>query len=343
MLKLITGIMVSCTVVLCGTRVFADMIVEPWGENANFYEQYRSECELEYNVRNYSALTDFDIYQSPVDDKVVRHVQKGDVMISNTFYTDSGGVRWAYDYNGEDAGKAGWYKMENVEIVYDSISFEEEHKDEFTDYKGQLNDFVPQNHVILWTYPGSGEIDEICSKSDWFSEDYVFKIEDLATTTYIDEDGNEWVYISYFPKGWVNLSNIEGESDTGEAAATVSATVTSAEIVSSETASREMTVRETTSQVTTLPETTLAETTLSDSGTYSEKVTAAETQRDERIYVTTEAIEEASEMVLAISNIPEPPTPDENEKPNFMLPIVLALCAAAAAGGFLVGTKRKKP
>ncbi|MDE7293782.1 MAG: hypothetical protein K2N72_05100 [Oscillospiraceae bacterium] len=288
LLKLITGILVSCAVVLCGTRVFADVIMEPYGEGSDFYAKHYGECEIEYNVRGYSALTDFDIYPSPVDDKVVRHVQKGDVLRSNTFYTDSEGVRWAYDYNWDATGKTGWYKTENVELVYDYISFEEEHKNELTDYKGQLNDYVPEKQVVLWTYPGSGEIRSIRTQKNWFPEGYVFTIEDTAEYTYVDESETEWVFLGYGFNSWVDLSDIEGEAYTEEA----------------------------------------AETTVSE---------------DSRIYVTTEAIEEASEIVLAISNIPEPPTPDENEKPNFMLPIVLALCAAAAAGGFLVGTKRKKP
>ncbi|MDE6594074.1 MAG: hypothetical protein K2K57_13560 [Oscillospiraceae bacterium] len=325
LLKFITGILVSCTVMLCGTSVCADIIMEPYGENSDFYAKHYSECEIENNVRGYSALTDFDIYLSPLDDQAVRYVQKGDVLRSNTFYTDSEGVRWAYDYNWDDTGKTGWYKTENVELVYDYISFEEEHKNELTDYKGQLNDYVPEKQVVLWTYPGSGEIRSIRTPKNWFPEGYVFTIENTAEYTYVDESETEWVFLGYGFNSWVDLSDIEGE-----AAAAVSATVTSisetstsAEIVSSETVS--------------------SETALSDSSTYSEKADAAETQRDEMIYVTTEAMEEASEMVLAISNIPEPPTSDENEKPNFLLPIVLALCAAAAAGGFLVGTKRKKP
>ncbi len=287
LLKLITGILVSCTVLLGGTRVFADVIVEPWGESADFYVQHISECELEYFGRNYSALKDFDILTSPLGE-TVRHVQKGDVLYSNVIYTDSEGVRWAYDYNGEDTEKAGWFKMKDVELVYDRISFEEEHKSEFDEYKGQLNDYVPQNYVILWTYPGSGEIKEVCPRETWFIDGYVFTLDETAMYTYFDESGIEWVYLGYGFYGWVDLSDIEGEAYTEEA----------------------------------------AETTMSE---------------DSRVYVTTEDIQEASEMVLAISDIPEPPAPDGKDKPDFLLPIVLALCAAAAAGGFLVGTKRKKP
>lgn len=346
LLKLITGLLISCTVMLFGTRVFADMIVEPWGENADFYEQHHSECELEYNVRGYSALTDFDIYMSPLGDKVVRHVQKGEVLYTNTFYTDPNGVRWGYDYTDnyglED--EEGWYKTQNVELVYDRISFEEEHKAELTDYKGQLNDYVPEKQVVCWTYPGSGEIGVVCPKEHWFPEGYVFTIEKTATYTYVDESGTEWVYLGYGFNSWVDLSNIEGETDTGEAAAAVTEAVTSISgtVTTSATTVQTTTAQTTAAKTSTLPETTLAETPPPNDGTYSEKAAAAETRRSENIIVTTEAIEEASEMVLAISDIPEPPTPDGNEKPNFLLPIVLALCAAAAAGGFLAGTKRKK-
>ncbi|MDE7293781.1 MAG: hypothetical protein K2N72_05095, partial [Oscillospiraceae bacterium] len=205
---------------------------------------------------------------------IVRLVQNGDVLHSNPFYTDSEGVRWAYDYSWEDTGKAGWYKTENVELVYDSISFEEEHRDEFVYNKGQLNDYVPEKQVVFWTYPGSGEIDFVVSKEEWIpKKGYV----DITDKTYADENGDEWLYIARGFRSWVNLSDIEGE-------------------------------------------------------------TAAEMQ-GERIYVTTEAIEEASEPVLVVSNIP---TPDRAEKPNFQLPLILALCAAAAAGGFLLGIMAEK-
>ncbi len=275
LLKLMTGILVSCTVMLCGTSVFADIIAAP-PHNTRFYELYHDECEHENRERGYSALTDFNTYMSPLSDQVVRHINKGDVLHSNTFYTDSEGVRWAYDYNWDwdDVTKAGWYKTENAILIYDSISFEEEHRDEFVYNKGQLNDYTPEKQVVFWTYPGSGEIDFIVSKEEWIpKKGYV----DITDKTYADENGDEWLYIARGFRSWVNLSDIEGEN-------------------------------------------------------------AAEMQ-GERIYVTTEAIEEAYEPALAVSNIP---ISDRDEKSDFLLPIILALCAAAAAGGFLLGIMAEK-
>lgn len=207
-LKILTAALISLTILMWSGSVSADIIMEP-SYNNKFYEVYYDECELEPTVRKYTVTTECDVFMSPLSSQKVRTAHEGSTLHMNAFYTDKDGVRWGYDYAYSYGDKAeemsGWVKMENVQVVYDHISFMEEHGGEVTDYNGQLDSYVPREYVYIWSYPGSEQLIRMCSAANWFPEDYFLTVQDTAVYTYVDAEGHEWVYLGYGYEGWVYL------------------------------------------------------------------------------------------------------------------------------------------
>lgn len=206
-LTALSAALICCTFAASGAKVGAedeDVLTAP---RNGFYEAYESECEL-HDYRSFTAVTEFDVYASPLDLQSVRRVGIGEIISTNVSYTSPDGVIWGYAYS--TTSPEGWFRMENVQIIYDSISFAEEHKNELTPYAGQLDGFTPKEYLYLWTYPGSGEAENICRAGDeWFTNGDVQNLGERAAYTYKDASGSEWVYLEFLPGGWVYVPNPE--------------------------------------------------------------------------------------------------------------------------------------
>ena len=103
-------------------------------------------------------------------------------------------------YN-SDGAITGWIRMDDLALVYDHISFDEEHGKEFVPYNGDYDALRNAKDVIFWTYPGSGEN---VSTEDKISEE--FRIEH----TYTDTAGRQWGYVEYYfgyRSFWVCISD----------------------------------------------------------------------------------------------------------------------------------------
>ena len=110
---------------------YADVLIEP--ENA-FYRSHRDECQhTAYRV--YVTEEERIVYTAPYGMKIL---SKG---VGTNFgiewlYTESDGSVWGY-WN--DWSNAGWIEMSGMKVVYDDISFREEHGSEIvpnTDGRG---------------------------------------------------------------------------------------------------------------------------------------------------------------------------------------------------------------
>lgn len=205
---IISAVLACCTVAAAGTTVWADddELTPP---KDGFYEIYESQCEL-HDYRSFRAAVDFDVFASPIDQRSVRRVGVGEVISTNVSYTAPDGVIWSYAYS--ETGLGGWFRMENVSLVYDSIAFTDEHRNELTPYAGQLDNFTPVEYLYLWTYPGSGEAENVCHAGDeWFTNGDVQNLGERAAYVYRDGSGSEWVYIDFLPSGWVYVPNPEAD------------------------------------------------------------------------------------------------------------------------------------
>ncbi|MDE6594075.1 MAG: hypothetical protein K2K57_13565 [Oscillospiraceae bacterium] len=215
---IISAVLACCTVAAAGTVVWADddVLTPP---QDGFYELYESQCEL-HDYRRFRAAVDFDVFASPIDQTSVRRVSTGEVISTNVSYVAPDGAVWGYAYS--ETGLGGWFRMENVTLVYDSIAFTEEHQNELTPYAGQLDSFSPKEYLYLWTYPGSGEAENICRAGDeWFTNGDVQNLGERAAYVYRDGSGSEWVYLDFLPSGWVYVPNPEADLRSGVPAANV--------------------------------------------------------------------------------------------------------------------------
>jgi hypothetical protein len=97
--------------------------------------------------------------------------------------------------------------------VYDYISFAEEHKDAFYPYTGNYEALKKADKIVLWSWPGSGKINDI---SKW----RILSLIDFRVLyAYKDEQGREWGYIGMDPRSgyssddaWICLNDPANEN-----------------------------------------------------------------------------------------------------------------------------------
>lgn len=211
------GSALAALVLLCCLTVnaAADVIWEPRGDS--FYDAHADECA--YEGRSYYANSPeghCGIYSEP-DGSFLADVKNGaELYVSFTF--DAFGTLWGVveydaasnpsDYlscaAGHESG-TGWVDMSELLARYDAQSFEAEYAAEFTPYDGGFADLCASEgrRVIVWTYPGSGEMN---ADFDTLHQNYSpLKPSD----TWTDGGGRVWGKISYYmgARGWVCLSD----------------------------------------------------------------------------------------------------------------------------------------
>jgi hypothetical protein len=124
---------------------------------------------------------------------------------------------------GEDVTKppkTGWIKMKEVQVIYDVISFCEEHKSEFKDYAGEYDDYTSTEQVVLWSFPGSGVTN---GKIDISDRTLSLVSGSKIVYLYTDADGRQWGYFVHtegsdwqsrwgYAASWICLSDPTNES-----------------------------------------------------------------------------------------------------------------------------------
>lgn len=186
-MKQILAILMALLLVLAiAPAVHADVIYVP---EDPFLEEHFSECSRVDRV--FRALTEVKVYESPVSDRLVRTVSEGDVMPILYEFTDSRGNRWGYaEWFTENT--AGWLPLAYTEVVYDSISFQEDYGHTFQVEPGALGEEYAQSVVWFWDYPGSETGTEFNMKAwsgDWMPE---------YNTVYRDAQGRKWGFVGYY-------------------------------------------------------------------------------------------------------------------------------------------------
>ncbi len=162
----------------------ADVLIEPMD---SFYEEHSSACT--YVGRSFIANGPDGkviLYKSPQLPEVVDTWENGREVYIQFSYEDKDGVLWGIyeDY----AGTTGWMPMDYMDLVYDSISFQEEYADQIRDEIGSLDEKYQDEELMLWKYPGSAEYQSI-QASDYLP-DYRF--------VYEDENGKLWGRVGYY-------------------------------------------------------------------------------------------------------------------------------------------------
>ncbi len=198
-------------ILLLSKQVQADVI---WTPNDDFFNKHYEECEK--MLRSFTANGEkgyVEITKDPISMVAVKNVSNGTEFYVSFTYTDKKDRVWGVvEY--EDS--TGWILMEELTVIYDNISFMEEHEDEIRAYEGEFDDYVPgKERIQFYEYPGSG----MATSAMDIMED-----KPEISYTYKDAEGRLWGYIGYYfaHRGWICIddptnANIPGSEKQPEA------------------------------------------------------------------------------------------------------------------------------
>lgn len=189
---------------LSGLSVKADLIWEPYHDD--FYEENRVNCD--YVNRTFSANGpdgEVILYESPKNPTVVATWKNGFTAYISFTYTDAEGNVWGV-YEDMESGINGWMPMAYMTVVYDFISFQEEHADNIMEESGTIPAMYAGQSIRFWKYPGAEDFYEVPMPEDAEGMPQYNKV-------YEDEAG-QWGYIGYYrgnKNRWVCLANATGD------------------------------------------------------------------------------------------------------------------------------------
>jgi hypothetical protein len=172
----------------------ADIILEPRND---FYGQHSSECI--YLGRSYYANGpggSVSVKEAPGMKKEVAVIENSEKILIQYTYNHSG-QDWGTVFLGgwDNGNQDGWIPMEQLLLVYDFMSFDEEHQDEYYPYSGDYEELFAPGDMVLWAWPGSGVVEWILEEEWRDAElDRNFLKDSRA---YKDSAGREWVYTGY--------------------------------------------------------------------------------------------------------------------------------------------------
>lgn len=179
---------------LC-TSCFADSIYVP---DNNFYNFHYDQCQI--HDRRYVAAAGSCAQQSPTGSAFAFELKENFVYDVAVTYTDSKGVVWGcVEEDNKAMGKSGWLPLSSMSLVYDNISFIDEHGEEFDSGEGFSPDL--SGGAVFFEYPSSPE-KWVRGAGTGFS--------DISyADSWVDENGVTWLHVIYYygMRGWICADN----------------------------------------------------------------------------------------------------------------------------------------
>lgn len=205
---------------------FADVMWEPYGND--FYDAHRDECQ--YENRTYLANGSegyLTLMESPQSVAEVYNVPNGERVYVGYLWTDGQGQQWAVgDYAVQEEGQTwkwyyGWAPLDELALIYDHLSFEEDHGSEFQEYDGSGDGLT---EAYLYSYPNGSYQTLLVEAKEYqpFSETFQY--------LYTDENGLRWTFVGYYMgsrNAWVCIDDPLNENlgtDTPQTVAQVRGT-----------------------------------------------------------------------------------------------------------------------
>ena len=204
-----------CLLAITPLTVRADVVIGPRND---FYE--RNQQYLVYTYRYYYAngsIGYVSVKVEPGSGLEVQKIMNGEqVYIRQTY--DLEGSLWGYvEIEAEDRSyrewTTGWIRMENLVVIYDSVSFEEDNDSRIYEYNGEFDSLYDVDEIVIWTWPGSGEIISIFEgeEKDRFIETIIYFREGpvgVGFSGYLDKEGREWTALrTLAARSWICLSD----------------------------------------------------------------------------------------------------------------------------------------
>ena len=194
MKKYIFILLVACFLLIPSHAAHADLI---WPPANAFYFQH--EEQIEYLDRSFclnNAYKSASVKKAPGEKSNTSKLENSEPVYIK-FSCLYGGDYWGYstEYNG-------WIKMDQLLVLYDYITFEEEHQEELYPYEGDYREIKQASAAIMWPWPGSGDPQQTLEGIGGgnFGVSHAFK----------DKEDREWGFVSYHygsQNMWVCLSD----------------------------------------------------------------------------------------------------------------------------------------
>lgn len=218
-----------CTLVLVVSFIPAAHADVLWTPDNAFFEAHYDDCT--YVGRSYYANGGegyVTLWNAPGGGIVADQFENGFTLQIYWQYEDWG----CATIFGDESWIDGWVPMSDLVLIYDHISFAEEHTGDIKDYNGEFADYSEDsNGIVFWDYPDAPK-----SKLVWDYDDIVPLLtgsEDghsYISQTYVDESGLTWGYVGYLYGNknlWFCLDDPKGETllpktDDTESAPTLS-------------------------------------------------------------------------------------------------------------------------
>ena len=203
------------------TSARADVI---WTPSDGFFEKNYEKCVQvgrSYYVNGKEGYV--QVLKSPSSSHKIGCIANGNSLYVSFSYRDKNGEDWGVvqykiDEKGttppawSDEGAAtGWVKMDSLLVIYDNISFMEEHKKDLKEYKGDYDFNKCKEKLVFYSYPGSGVVCYTLSMKDY--KDFPTPLD--ISSIYTDEQGKDWGYVVYYRNirtAWICLSSPEDEN-----------------------------------------------------------------------------------------------------------------------------------
>lgn len=205
---------VLCTLVLVFSLIPAAHADVLWTPDNQFFYNHSDECT--YVGRSYYANGTHGyvtLWNAPDGGIVVDQFENGFTLEVYWQYKDWGCVT----VFGDEGWTDGWVPMNDLALIYDHISFAEEHGSQIKDYNGEFADYSGDGiGIAFWDYPGAA-----VPKLIWDHNDIVPQLtgsEDghsYISQIYTDAQGLTWGYVGYLYGSrdlWFCLDDPKGAS-----------------------------------------------------------------------------------------------------------------------------------
>lgn len=184
--------------------VHADVIWTP--DDNSFYTDHAEECTIVDG--SYTSKNGVSIYKSPLDATAASTLAANTQIHIDIIYTADDGTQWGVHQPGDNKA-SGWVRLSDMEKIYDSNDFIDDHKSEFTIYANELDDYVIRDQLVVWAYPQADRTVSVFDKDVDISQWH-----DTQTHVYTDPNERKWYYTPYFygVEGWVCIDDPESEA-----------------------------------------------------------------------------------------------------------------------------------
>ena len=184
-----------CLLLLSSQAVYADAVFE---SGNSFFERNKGQMVSQSRkVFANSEAGSVQLKRTPSAIGSVGELENGErsyVMSTCLYQGDYWGLV-SNPYGGYD-----WARMDELLVVYDGVAFREECGEEFYPWEGEPGNIEAADALILWEWPGSGEI---YHEDDFYSGQGLWGL--VFEYAYLDEQGMEWGFIERYGQGFNNL------------------------------------------------------------------------------------------------------------------------------------------